>query len=397
MKVNFLLPDTGISGGNRVVFEHANRLSQRGHDVTLIYPLVPTKMAEKWFAPKVRGNQLMGAIFRLAGGVDVDWFDVDVPVRRIPSLAPQVVRMNQSQIPDADVTVATAWQTAYAVAALDNSKGAKVYFIQHYEIWKVWNSPSAWNRVASIADDQSSYPIEMSEVVPPSEEVRREKRLVDQSFELPLAKVTVSPWLSELLETKFEVNVVDVIPNSINHGVFYPEPGGTDATTILLPYRSAAWKGTQEVLEVAEALGECDIDLITFGSGDEIELPDSVTHHSDLSDDQLRRLYSAAEVFVFPSWVEGYGLPPFEAMACETAVVSTGVGVVPEIANDGVSAAIVPPRDSSALIDEVRELVANPNRRSRLRANGRKLVSDFSWNRSTDRFEATLEVLCNHS
>lgn len=392
MKVNFLLPGLGLSGGNRIVFEYANRLSDRGHNVTIIFPLVPTRMAEPLSAYRPRVTQVFGTVSRLLTRGVVDWFDLDVSVRCIPTLGPAIIGLFQSRIPDADVTVATAWQSAYAVAALDESKGLKAYLVQHYEIWKTWNSEQAWRMVRSVTDDPASYPTAMYEVTPPEKRARREKELVDRSYKLPLSKVAVSPWLSDFLETKFDQPNVDVIPNSVSHSSFYPDPTGYESNSLLLPFRTDRWKGRREVINVVEACAG-DVNIHTYGSGEEGDLPDCVTHHSDVSDEELRRLYSDADIFVFPSWVEGYGLPPFEAMACRTAVVATSVGVVPEYANDGMTASIVPPRDSSALVEATQELLARPKKRKLLGEKGRELVTGFSWDRNVTRFEQALREM----
>jgi len=47
MKITFVLPDVGISGGARVVFEYANRLTERGHNVHIVYPIIPPMMVSR--------------------------------------------------------------------------------------------------------------------------------------------------------------------------------------------------------------------------------------------------------------------------------------------------------------------------------------------------------------
>jgi len=67
----------------------------------------------------------------------------------------------------------------------------------------------------------------------------------------------------------------------------------------------------------------------------------------DVSDEELRILYSAASLFVFPSFYEGFGLPPLEAMACGTPVVASNTSSLPEVL--GTAALLVDPRDTVAL------------------------------------------------
>lgn len=396
MKINFLLPGVGISGGTRVVFEYANRLSERGHDVTILYPIIPPCMEEKWLAPRARLDQVLEFVRRLSTSKGVDWFNLSVPIERIPSLAPTLINSLEGSIPDADITIATAWQTAYAVDALGKSKGEKVYFVQHYEIWNTWNSDEAWTRVSSITDDPSEYPIEMYEITPPTEKQRKEKQLVDRSYKLSLSKVTISSWLSELLQTKFDENVVDVIPNSVNHSIFYPNSNtDSEQLSLLLPYRNASWKGQREAKRLIDEISSHSIQIHTYGSGDKSDLPQAVTHHSNISDEELRVLYADADIFALTAWVEGFGLPPLEAMACKCAVVTTDVGAVSDYAENRVTASIVPPRNSSALIEAVRELIDDNKLRERLQERGFECAKEYTWDDATIQFENTLQRIVN--
>ncbi|OAQ54137.1 hypothetical protein HTG_00990 [Natrinema mahii] len=349
-------------------------------------------MEEKWFALRPKVSQTVGTVSRLISD-SVDWFDLDVPVRQIPTLAPNFISHFEDSIPDADITIATAWETAYTVAALDDSKGEKAYFVQHYEIWDTWNSDEAWEQVSTLADKPARYPIEMHEVTPSSSKARRQKKLVDHSYELPLSKITISSWLGELLEVKFDQHVAGVITNSVNHSIFYPEQtDDSERISILLPSRDAPWKGQREAKELVREIGASyDVEIHMYGS--ELEgdaYSDHVIQHPHISDDKLRQLYSNADIFVLPSWVEGCQLPPLEAMACKCAVVATNVGGVPDYAEDGETASIVPPRDSAALIDAVRELIENENKRHHLQSQGYNHVTEYTWDDATREFEQTL-------
>ena len=394
MKINFLLPGLGITGGNRVIFEHANRLFQRGHNVTVLYPAIPPRKEDGWLSPRARGTQFYGMVNRLLGEYNASWFGLEVPVQKIPALSEYLSNHFKEFIPDADVTIATAWETAYPVAKLEQSKGEKVYFVQHYEIWDTWNSEDAWEKVTTLTEDPASYPIEMYEVIPSNPKARRQKKMVDYSYQLPLSKITISKWLSKLLESKFDQNIIDVIANSVNHSTFYPEPTkDSENVSILFPLRDSPWKGEREAKKLVKEIGtRSDVEIHSYGSG-QIDSVEYLNHHSDVSDRKLRRLYSNADIFVLPAWVEGFGLPPLEAMACKCAVVTTNVGAVPDYAEDGETALIVPPRDSSALINAVRELLENDKKRSQLQKQSYKAVNRYTWQDATIKFEQSLYTI----
>jgi glycosyltransferase involved in cell wall biosynthesis len=102
-----------------------------------------------------------------------------------------------------------------------------------------------------------------------------------------------------------------------------------------------------------------------------------------LPDETLAALYRLAAVFVFPSLYEGFGLPPLEAMASGTPVVTSNVSSLPEVAGD--AAILVDPYDVSSIVDGVRRVLTDPLIADELRKKGLTRARDFSWERSVAR------------
>ncbi len=96
-----------------------------------------------------------------------------------------------------------------------------------------------------------------------------------------------------------------------------------------------------------------------------------------LEDEELSVLYSAAEVFAYPSLAEGFGLPVVEAMRCGAPVLTSNVSSLPEIAGD--AALLIDPTNTVALREGLRELLENDDRRQRLRDLGPACAATFSW------------------
>lgn len=117
------------------------------------------------------------------------------------------------------------------------------------------------------------------------------------------------------------------------------------------------------------------------GYGDDLVFTDYVPH------EDLVGLYNAADVFVYPSIFEGFGIPPLEAMACGTPVVTSNTSSLPEVVGD--AGVMVDPLDTEALASAIATILSDDALRSRLSARGRERSALFSWEAAA---RATLDV-----
>lgn len=104
---------------------------------------------------------------------------------------------------------------------------------------------------------------------------------------------------------------------------------------------------------------------------------DNVSFLGPVPEDDLPALYSGAELFVFPSLYEGFGLPVIEAMACGTPVVCSNTSSLPEVAGDAT--VYFDPTDVSDIATAIRRLLDDAALRSALRQRGLKQAKKFSW------------------
>jgi glycosyltransferase involved in cell wall biosynthesis len=95
---------------------------------------------------------------------------------------------------------------------------------------------------------------------------------------------------------------------------------------------------------------------------------------------QLAALYSMADAFVFPSWMEGFGLPVLEAMAYGAPVVCSTRGALPEVA--GEAARLVAPDDIDGMVQALAALLMDAQAAARLRDKGLARAQQFSWDRT---------------
>ena len=106
-----------------------------------------------------------------------------------------------------------------------------------------------------------------------------------------------------------------------------------------------------------------------------------------VDDDELRRLYGACDLFVYPSFYEGFGLPILEAMACGRAVACSNTSAMPEVADS--AALLFDPKSQRELVFAMRDLLLNPELRQRMERLGVQRAGMFSWTSSAAK---TLEL-----
>jgi glycosyltransferase involved in cell wall biosynthesis len=111
-----------------------------------------------------------------------------------------------------------------------------------------------------------------------------------------------------------------------------------------------------------------------------------------VADADLPALYSLAELFVYPSLYEGFGLPTLEAMACGTPVLSSNSSALAEVCGD--AACLVDPLDEDALADAMASLLRDDERRAELRHKGLGRARQFSWQRTASETMAVYERAC---
>ncbi len=217
------------------------------------------------------------------------------------------------------------------------------------------------------------------------------------------------------IETHYDVpsDRITVIPEGVDEQFRRPvlaQERSRIRTTYDLPHPFVLYVGTLEprkniaglvdaFVEVVRARGDQPLDLVLAGKLGWLHQPivehiaasglgERVRRIGYVADADLPALYAAAEVFAFPSWYEGFGLPPLEAMACGTPVVSSNAGSLAEVVGD--AGLLVDPASPCDLAAALRSVIDRPDLREQLARAGQQRAADYTWERTAQR---TAEVI----
>jgi hypothetical protein len=152
-----------------------------------------------------------------------------------------------------------------------------------------------------------------------------------------------------------------------------------------------AWKGVVDGLEAVRRVKARvpTLRLVGFGVKAPRERLPYDEFHADPPQAALAAIYSAADVYLCPSWDEGLGMPPMEAMACGAALVTYDNGGCRDYARDGETALVARRRDVADLAERLERLCVDEALRARVAAAGQAFVtSAFDWERAVTRLEA---------
>lgn len=357
MKINFILPPANMSGGIKVIGIYAKSLADKGHDVTLV-------------SPPPRPVSLRGKLKSLLTGRG--WPLVKPTASHLDGLGlkhrvSECYRpITDRDVPDADIAIATWWETAEWVQALSPAKGSKVYFIQGYEVFPY-------------------LPIER----------------VEQTYRSQLKKIVVARWLQEVMRTHYGDHDVVVVPNAVDHEQFHAPPRGRQAQpTVGFLFSETPLKGLDVTLQVIDSLikKHPDLRVVSFGStppSGMLYLDSRIELAISPPQDEIRNIYAQCDAWISASRSEGFNLTALEAMACRTPLVSTLTGWPAEAVIDGHNGMLAEIDDVTGLISGVEKILASsPEEWCLMSDNAFQTASSSSWDKSVVLFEEALIQAC---
>ena len=214
------------------------------------------------------------------------------------------------------------------------------------------------------------------------------KRTVQDLYRVPEEQVTVIP-----LGVRRDFTAIPRVRESLAYHEFLRERRLSERVRVVLYVGSDHPRKNLGVLAEALAIVRRDVPdatLLKVGDPglpegrehflqalDRLHIRDAVRFIGNVGDEELRFFYSMADVLVFPSTFEGFGIPPLEAMACGCPVVCSNATSLPEIV--GEAGILCDPRDPNAFANAITQVLTDASHAKDLRRKGLTRVPQFFW------------------
>lgn len=369
LSMTFLLGPTGNTrtGGAACILEYARRFQERGHRVS-----ITTWPKFLWQGDEPFPNLGFRLPIHYDRNATAEWLPFHLlnqsPRDYLGELRFFVTYLNllTPAIPKADVIIAANWDSV--IPAWQSGQGKVVHFPQHYD------------EVFFTLDGSAAASLQGNPLI---------KMLCRTAFQTPAYRIANSTWLAREFHRRFG-DVVPVVTHGIDSDRFHARPkrSAQDGIIRVVTYsRPEKWKGFQDAVAAMRELMARHpgrIEWHVYGFAHEIGPENSFApyrFHGALDHDALSALYAESDIVLCPSWYESFPLPPIEAMACGTAVVTTPLGTE-DYAIDRHTAMVVRPRAIGEFVGALDALVSSSDLRQRLVRNGRAMAESLSWDRA---------------
>lgn len=379
LKIAYIIPGLKYSGGIMHVLEEAREMKKKGHMVVIFSPAAEINRFSYFLD--------LASNFRFIPGVNSDLSylpSLKHPGRFIFSLRSIKVMagyLSRSLEPDINLVVGDwYWTILGALKARERNKAnfkivLKIQNPPQQELEKAvgWPFLNLCRAMVQRADALATV------------SAGAQKAIKDY---FNCESTVVGNGIRELFFNEIDKVRKEELREQLNIG---------DRKGVLYAGRLNRQKGLEVLFEAMEQLkNKLKFILLMAGGGDskyyeslaqKMGLDGYIQWLGDISPEKLPLIYQASDVFVFPSWFEGFGLPPLEAMASHVPVVLTETEGSKEYARPGINCLMVKPGDSTGLAKNIISVLEDAALGNSLGASGRKTAQEFSWKKVADRAE----------
>ena len=356
LRISWVLPRTGLSGGVKSTRLLAEAMVARGHEATIAYL---EASGSPWPSPLHVGSFARRALKA--------WREKPGPTpHHLQSSSAKLVpvpgdHVRHTDLPDADFVIGTWWETLEWMRSWPAAKGVQAHFIRHYEIFG--GEPE---RVKAVYRDRTM-------------------------------KFVIAKWLQRLMVQEYGHPRAVLVPNGVDWSQFNSEPRGKQPIpTVGLQYSQVKWKDTGTAFEAIRIAQRSvpELRVVAFGNKPLLandNPPKNFEFFLRPEQDRIPQIYRRSDCWLVSSITEGFGMPGLESAACRCPVVSTRCGGPEDYVNDGVSGYLVTVGSPQQMAERILDVVNRDDAAWRQMSEASYAVaSTFNWARSAEILEQAL-------
>lgn len=336
LNITYVMTWTGVCGGSKIILEHANKLTNRGHHITLI-----------------------------SHDVRPDWFKLDEKVEFIQVPWSEVLCASVPK--QTDVIVATYWREVYE--CVEQKIAPVVYFEQgDFHLFDL-------DKLNKRTFDYISKGLKTINYI-----------------------YTVSSFAKEKLKAVYDVEA-KVIPNAVDDKVFYYEPHKENEVPniTIIGSEEAEFKKIQNIIDAIKIIKtkgyNVKLNWITPTEPKKnIDLKPIINPPQKVIGDTLRN----TDIYICASMYESFCLPVLEAMTCGAAIITTNNGGNMDFVKENENALIIEKNNIDDIVEKVEKLLKSKELRDFLVKNGVEESAQYSWNATIDKVEEYYREIANY-
>lgn len=326
LHITYVMTWTGVCGGTKIILEHANRLTERGHKITLIsHDVKPT------------------------------WFPINTNIQFIQVPWTEVLCKS---IPKCDLIVATYWREIYE--CIEQKIAPVIYFEQ-----------GDFHLFDMQALDERTY------------------KYIKKQLENVQFVYTVSSFAKEKMKSIYNKES-KVIPNAVDKKIFYHNNNKRkhkNTYITIIGAQQSEFKHINDILEAIKILRKegykINLNWITPVKPEKTRLKAIINPPQIEIANSLRK----SDIYVCASMYESFCLPVLEAMTCGAAVITTNNGGNADFVKDHENALIIQKENINDICEKIKILINNTKLRNKIAKNGIETSKRYSWDKVIDEIE----------